>query len=450
MDTLYTIAITLLTLGILVTVHEYGHFWVARRCGVKVLRFSIGFGTPLLTWRDSSGTEYCIAAIPLGGYVKMLDEREGEVEAQDLKFTFNNQPVLARIAIVSAGPIANFILAIAAYYFVFITGITGLAPIIDAVEANSIAERAGLESGQEIVQVDGTETPTWQVLNMQLLKRLGESGVIRFAAKYPGSDIVYESEARLDRWLINDEAPDLLKGIGITAYRPKIDAVIDDVLEDSPAAHAGLKTGDRILESNGQLIEDWQQWVEIVQAQPGQPLDVRVARGEENLTLTVVPKLQSVDGKQVGQVGVMVKIPEWPDHMLRTYQYSAFTAIWPAIKRTGQISLFTLDSLKKMLMGLISPKNLSGPITIAKVASSYAKSGFESYLGFLALLSISLGVLNLLPIPVLDGGHLLFYGIELVKGSPVPEKIQILGYQLGLTFILGVMCFALYNDISRL
>ena len=451
MDLLYTIVVTLVTLGILVSIHEYGHFWVARRCGVKVLRFCIGFGTPIYTRKDKFGTEFCIAAIPLGGYVKMLDEREGEVAEDELDYAFNRKPVLSRIAIVSAGPIANFLLAIVAFYIVFVMGVTGVKPVIDEVMVGSIAERAGLEVGQEITAIDGTETPTWQALNMQLIHRIGESGPISFSAKYPGSDIVYESKAVLENWLSEKEAPDLISELGIKLYRPKLEAVIQEVVEDSPAARAGLKAADRIVRADGVAIDSWQQWVDIIKNKPAQAVALELERDGLLLALTVIPeKKLAADGSAYGQVGVLVEPPQWPEGMLRKHQYSLFSAWWPAVQKTGQITLFTLDSLKKMVMGLISPKNLSGPITIAKVASDYAKSGFESYIGFLALLSISLGVLNLLPIPVLDGGHILFYSIELIKGSPVPERIQMWGFQLGFSIIIGVMLLALYNDISRL
>ena len=453
MDLLYTLAVTLLTLGILVTIHEYGHFWVARRCGVKVLRFSIGFGTPLYTWHDRSGTEFCIAAIPLGGYVKMLDEREAEADIpeEELDFAFNRKPVLSRIAIVSAGPIANFLLAIVAFYFVYVTGVSGIAPIIDKVEPGSIADRAGLVAGQEIVAVDGGETATWQALNLQLLQRIGESGEIRFSTKYQQSDIIYESEALLDEWLADKEAPDLIEELGITLYQPRIDAVLEEVVEGSAAERAGLKAGDKILQADGVAVSGWHQWVELIRAKPEQQVSLQIERQGKTLDKVITPEsIISEDGSEIGQAGVRVQMPEWPEELIRRQQYSLVSAWWPALQQTGRITLFTVDSLKKMLMGLISPKNLSGPITIAKVASAYAKSGLESYVGFLALLSISLGVLNLLPIPVLDGGHILFYLIELVKGSPVSERIQMWGYQLGFSIIIGIMLLALYNDISRL
>lgn len=451
MDVAYTIAITLVTLGVLVFVHEYGHFWVARRCGVKVLRFSIGFGKPLYTWHDRHGTEFCLALVPLGGYVKMLDEREGEVAAFEQEQAFNRKPVQQRIAVVAAGPIANFLLAIVAYWFLFMAGESGYSPVIGSVKAGSVADIAGLEAGQEIVAVDGEETPTWQALSFRLLDRIGDSGPIHFSVKYPDSRMLYESEGTLQRWLSEDDAPDLLGGLGITPYALALPPVISEVVADSPAARSGLLPGDLILSADGRPMAEWMEWVAYVRERPGQVIEIDVQRGDSALELQIVPEgAADADGAIIGRVGIAVAIPELPADMLREFERGPVESLGAAVVRTGDLVGFTLESIKKMIQGLISPKNLSGPITIAKVASASAKSGLESYIGFLALLSVSLGVLNLLPIPVLDGGHLLYYIVEMLAGRPVPEKVQIVGYQLGLFLILGVMALALYNDFARL
>ncbi|PLW70391.1 RIP metalloprotease RseP [Pseudohalioglobus lutimaris] len=451
MDTLYTIAITLGTLAVLVAVHEYGHFWVARRCGVKVLRFSIGFGKPLAGWTDKLGTEYSVAAIPLGGYVKMLDEREGEVPQADLDKAFNRKPVLQRIAVVIAGPLANLILAVVAYWFLFMAGESGYTPVIGEVEQGSIADVAGLEAGQEILAVDGKDTPTRQALGFALLDRIGDTGSILFSVKYPGSDMVYESEAMVTRWLSEQEEPDLFGGLGLVMYRPAVPPVVDQVMADSPAERAGLQTGDRILTADGEPMTSWMDWVRHVRARPGQTVTLGFERDGQAQQGDIVPEAVSdEDGVEYGRVGVSVVPPAMPEEMLRKFNRGPIEAAGAAVVRTWELMGFTVNSIKKMVMGLISPKNLSGPITIAKVASASAKSGLESYIGFLALLSVSLGVLNLLPIPVLDGGHLLFYTIELLAGRPVPEKIQALGFQVGLFLVLGMMMLALYNDFTRL
>ncbi|TXS92089.1 RIP metalloprotease RseP [Parahaliea maris] len=451
MELLYTIAITLATLAVLVAVHEYGHFWVARRCGVKVLRFSIGFGKSLWTWRDNEGTEYSVAAIPLGGYVKMLDEREGEVDLAEVDRAFNRKPVLQRIAVVAAGPLANFALALVAYWALFMAGESGFAPVIGEVKPGSVADVAGLEAGQEIVAVDGRETPTWQALNFQLLDRIGDSGAIAFAVKYPDSDVIYESEAIVHEWLSEQEQPDLFGGLGLTMYTPDILPEVGEVTPGSPAERAGLQTGDRVLSADGVTMALWQDWVAYVRARPEQSIALKVQRGDEVIDTRITPeRIVDDEGEAFGRVGVAVVVPEMPPELVRSFSRGPLESLVAGAQRTADLTVFTLNSIKKMLQGLISPKNLSGPITIAKVATASAKSGLESYISFLALLSVSLGVLNLLPIPVLDGGHLLYYTLELLAGRPVPEKIQAFGYQLGLFVVLSIMALALYNDFARL
>ncbi len=451
MGLLYTIVLTLVTLAVLVAIHEYGHFWVARRCGVYVERFSIGFGKVLLSWRDRQGTEYCIAAIPLGGYVKMLGEQDGEVPPAQAHMAFNRKPVLQRIAIVSAGPLANLALAVVAFWGLFLAGESGRVPIIDTVEERSVAEVAGLEPGQEIVAVDGSPTPTWQALNFRLLDRIGDTGSMHFTAKYPESDMLYESEAHIERWLSDQEQPDLLGGLGVTLYTPEVPPVVGEVTPDSPAASAGLEPGDQVLTADGVAMPYWRDWVEYVRARPAEAIELTLLRDGEELTSVIRPeRLIADNGEAFGRIGVAVSIPEMPPHLVRSFQRGPLEALGAAFTRTGELTVFTLKSIQKMLTGLISPSNLGGPITIAKVATASADSGLESYISFLALLSVSLGVLNLLPIPVLDGGHLLFYTVELLAGRPVPEKIQALGYQLGLMMVLGIMLLAIYNDIARL
>jgi regulator of sigma E protease len=381
----------------------------------------------------------------------MLDERETEVPAAELDQAFNRKPVLQRIAVVSAGPLANFLLAIAAYWCLFLAGETGYAPVIGEVKAGSLAEVAGLEAGQEIVAVDGQETPTWQALSFSLLDRIGDTGTINFAVKYPGSDVVYESEAVVERWLSGQEEPNLYGGLGISMYRPEVPPLVDEVVAGGPAELAGLLEGDLITRADGVSLPLWIDWVDYVRARPEQAIELELIRGDELIRTQIVPeRLVDESGEAFGRVGLAVVLPEMPPELLRRFDRGPLEALGASVSRTGELTLFTLKSIKKMVMGLISPKNLSGPITIAKVASASAKSGLEAYISFLALLSVSLGVLNLLPIPVLDGGHLLFYFAELLAGRPVPEKIQMLGYQLGLFLVLGIMVLALYNDFSRL
>lgn len=450
MNLLQMILITAVTLGVLVTIHEFGHFWVARRCGVKVLRFSIGFGKALWRTRDRHGTEYVVALIPLGGYVKMLDEREGDVPPELLPQSFMRKPVSQRIAIVAAGPIANFLLAILLYWVIFMVGVGGIAPVVGSVKPGSLAERAGLASGYEIVAIDGEETPTWQALHERLLQRIGESGTLRISAKRADSNVVQDTSVQLKDWLVGEDEPDLLAGLGVEMWRPRGEPLIEQVIAGSPAERAGLLAGDRIVSADGVMLNDWQTWLDYVRARPQQKIELLVLRDGNERAVAVTPdrKLDEND-KPYGQVGLAGSV-KWPDSMLREVSYSPLAAVAPALQRTWTMSVVSLDSIRKMLLGLISPKNLSGPITIAKVATASAQSGWEPYLAFLAFFSVSLGVLNLLPIPVLDGGHILFSLPELFTGKPLPEKIQAVGYQVGLFVIVGVMMLALYNDLLRL
>ncbi|MDR7089862.1 MULTISPECIES: sigma E protease regulator RseP [Cellvibrio] len=450
MELIQTIVSFLVALLILVSIHEFGHFYVARRCGVKVHRFSIGFGKVLWSWRDKQGTEYALAALPLGGYVKMLDEREGDVAPEERHLAFNNKTVWQRIAIVAAGPLANFLLAILLFWFLLLQGQRDLIPVIDKVEPGSVAAQAGLESGQEIIAVDGEPTPTWQALNKALLNRLGETGKISFKVAYPDSQFNYESEAHLVEWLRDAADPNPIEGLGITLYLPKIPPIVGEVLTASPAEKAGLKEGDKILKVDDLVIDDWQTWVEYVRKHPGNALQVNFERDAQILQVTLIPESVEEDGQRLGRIGVGVKAYTIPEDMIRSYDYSISGAFVAGVNKTWETSGFVLLSVKKLILGEISTKNLSGPITIAKVAGSSAESGLRSFIGFVALLSVFLAVFNLLPIPVLDGGHLFYYLIEVIKRKPVSDRVQMLGYQVGLFLVISLSILALYNDIMRL
>ncbi|HUE91369.1 sigma E protease regulator RseP [Pseudomonas sp.] len=450
MSALYMVVGTLVALGVLVTFHEFGHFWVARRCGVKVLRFSVGFGTPLLRWRDRQGTEFVIAAIPLGGYVKMLDEREGDVPPEQLEQSFNRKSVRQRIAIVAAGPVANFLLALVFFWLVAMIGSQQVRPVIGAVESGSLAEVAGLQAGQEIVAVNGQTTLGWSAVNLQLVRRLGESGNLNLAVREPGSTADSPRQIALDNWLRGADEPDPIAALGIRPWRPALEPVLAQLDPKGPAAAAGLQVGDRLLELDGQALQDWQQLVDRVRGLPGKTVAVLVERQGQRLEKTLALAARGEDEARTGYLGAGVQGIEWPPEMLRQVSYGPVDAVFEGAKRTWTMSVLTLHSLKKMLFGELSVKNLSGPITIAKVAGASAESGFGDFLTFLAYLSISLGVLNLLPIPVLDGGHLLFYLVEWVRGRPLSERIQGWGMQIGISLIIGVMLLALVNDLSRL
>ncbi|MFL1414715.1 sigma E protease regulator RseP [Pseudomonas fildesensis] len=450
MSALYMIVGTLVALGVLVTFHEFGHFWVARRCGVKVVRFSVGFGMPLLRWHDRRGTEFVIAAIPLGGYVKMLDEREGEVPADQLDQSFNRKTVRQRIAIVAAGPIANFLLAMVFFWVLAIMGSEQVRPVIGAVEADSMAAKAGLIAGQEIVSIDGEPTTGWGAVNLQLVRRLGESGTVNVVVREQDSTTETPRELALDHWLKGADEPDPIKSLGIRPWRPSLPPVLAELDPKGPAQAAGLKTGDRLLALDGQTLGDWQQVVDLVRVRPDTKIVLKVEREGAQIDVPVTLSVRGEAKAAGGYLGAGVKSPEWPPSMVREVSFGPLAAIGEGAKRTWTMSVLTLESLKKMLFGELSVKNLSGPITIAKVAGASAQSGVADFLNFLAYLSISLGVLNLLPIPVLDGGHLLFYLVEWARGRPLSDRVQGWGIQIGISLVVGVMLLALVNDLGRL
>ncbi|UVL20389.1 RIP metalloprotease RseP [Pseudomonas sp. B21-023] len=450
MTALYMIVGTLIALGVLVTFHEFGHFWVARRCGVKVLRFSVGFGTPLLRWHDRQGTEFVVAAIPLGGYVKMLDEREGEVPPALVEQSFNRKSVRQRIAIVAAGPVANFLLAILFFWVLAMLGSQQVRPVIGAVEAGSLAASAGLGVGQEIVSIDGKPTNGWSAVNLQLVRRLGESGTLRVGVLDEGATVERQLDITLNNWLKGADEPDPIQSLGLRPWRPAMVPVLAEIDPKGPAAAAGLKTGDKLLALDGMALGDWQQVVDAVRARPERTVNLRIERDGAALEVPVTLARKGEGQASGGYLGAGVKASEWPAKMLREVSYGPLEAVGEGLSRTWNMSVLTLESLKKMLFGELSVKNLSGPITIAKVAGASAQSGVGDFLNFLAYLSISLGVLNLLPIPVLDGGHLLFYLIEWARGRPLSDRVQGWGVQIGISLVVGVMLLALINDLGRL
>ncbi|MEZ3185347.1 RIP metalloprotease RseP [Pseudomonas sp. LM13] len=450
MGALYMIIGTLVALGVLVTFHEFGHFWVARRCGVKVLRFSVGFGSPLFRWHDRQGTEFVIAAIPLGGYVKMLDEREGDVPPALLDSAFNRKSVRQRFAIVSAGPLANFLLALVFFWLLAMLGSEQIRPVIGAVEPGSLAAQAGLAVDQEIVAVNGKPVSGWGEVNLQLVRRLGESGQLDVTVRDVGGSSEKHLQISLQNWLKGVEEPDPITSLGIRPWRPQIVPVIAQLDPEGPAQAAGIRLGDRLLSLNQQPLDDWQQVIDAVRTLPGEPVSLQVERQGQRLDVSLTLATRGEGEVRRGYLGAGVEGGEWPAEMLREVSFGPLEAVAEGVRRTWTMSLLTLDSLKKMLFGELSVKNLSGPITIAKVAGASAQSGLGDFLNFLAYLSISLGVLNLLPIPVLDGGHLLFYLVEWVRGRPLSERVQGWGVQIGISLVVGVMLLALVNDLGRL
>ena len=449
MAVIQTILALIITLGILVTVHEFGHFWVARRAGIRVLRFSVGFGKPLLLWKDRHGTEFAVAAIPLGGYVRMLDEREGDVPEEERHLAFNRQTPARRIAVASAGPIANFIFAIFAYWLLSVIGFTTIAPVIGSVEPESPAARMELAEGMEVVAVDGRETPSWRHVGMALLQRAGEQGQVTMSLQNEGREV--ERSAMLNGWLAGARDPDPVREFGIEPWRPDIPPVLGQIRPDSPAKEAGLRSGDEIIEAGGKPVPDWFGLVDIIRASPGSELTLRVRRGNEELTLDVTPEETELqDGETVGRIGAGVQSISWPDEMQRATRFGPIGAVPEAFGQFWNDTRTTLVAVGKMASGLLSVRNISGPITIARVAETTVTSGFESFMRFLAYLSISLGIINLLPIPILDGGHILFYAWEWIQGKPLPEAVQAIWLRVGLVLIGTLMVLALYNDVLRL
>ncbi len=451
---IYSILAFVAAIGILVTVHEFGHFWVARQLGVKVLRFSVGFGKPL--WLRKSGpdqTEYVIAAIPFGGYVKMLDEREGEVEEHERSRAFNRKSVWRRIAIVVAGPAFNFLFAILAYYLIFLGGITGVKPVIGEIDISGPAHAAGVQEGDLIISVNGIETSSWERARFAMLEESVSGQQIILQVR--GRDMQVRDKVIdiSELALLKEEQIDLMRDLGISTWRPDVPPVIAEVLPDSAARQAGLLAEDKILLLDNIPLINTTQWVNLVRANPEKEMPLRVLRKGEEVELILTPRSRTEAGETFGYIGVRhrIDIPESVRReMMVTERYGPLQGIVEAADKTWRMTWLTLKVLGKLVTGNASVKNLSGPITIAHYAGVSARIGLEPFFGFLAIISISLGVLNLLPIPMLDGGHLFYYLIEIFKGSPVSEQIEIIGQKIGILLLFGLMSIAIYNDLLRL
>ena len=446
-----TLVAFLLTLGLLITIHEYGHYLAARLCGVKVLQFSIGFGHALLTRRfGRDGTEFILAAFPLGGYVRMLDEREAPVPEAELPRAFNRQLVWKRMIIVTAGPLANLLLAILLYWVLFMSGVAGIKPLLGDVPENSPAARASMKAGELVHRVAGSPVQTWQDVRWLLLQQSLKTSHVEIEASTDGNEI-HIHQLDLTGLAKDDNGKDLLEELGLTVYRPPMPAFVGEVLPGGAAARDGLEVGDEILSVNGIVIASWEDFVGMVREHPAQALDVKIRRSGRDVSLSVTPDAVSEGGARIGRIGAAYRMdPQELERLLVQIRYPPMSALGHAAGKTWETSVFSLKMLGSMLSGAASWRGVSGPITIATYAGQSAQIGWKSFLSFLALISISLGVLNLLPIPVLDGGHLMYYIVEVLKGSPVSERAMAIGQKIGLALLGLLMLVAFYNDINRL
>ena len=451
-NVVFSVAAFIVALGILISIHEFGHFWVARKVGIKVLRFSIGFGKPLLRRTGKTDdTEFVLAAIPLGGYVKMLDEREGPVAPREQHRSFNRQPLWARSAVVVAGPLANFLLAIAAYWLVMMIGISGVAPLIGAPESDSAAERAGFQYEDLILSVNGQQTPTWTDARIALLESsLNASEPLQIDVEQANGQRVVRELPVTQQQMLKSEG-DAVVNLGFRTWWPEVDPIIGEVIDGGAASKAGLLVNDRIVSVDGDNLDTWRDLVERVQPNAGVPLEIEVERDGQLMQLTLTPEAAQVGDRTVGRVGIIeTQSQALADRSQVTVKHPPVDAFIEALKRTWGMSVLTVRMMGKLLMGQASLDNISGPISIAQYAGQSASIGIDHYINFIALISISLAVLNLLPIPMLDGGHLVYFAAEALLGKPVSERVQIWGQQVGIVLLGSLMFLAFYNDIWRL
>ena len=448
-DFFWNLGSFILALGILVTVHEYGHFWVARKAGVKVLRFSIGFGKPLLKWHDKYNTEYVIAAIPLGGYVKMLDERVDDVPANQRHLSFNAKSVQARIAIVAAGPVANFLFAILALALMYMVGVQTIKPVVGNVVEGSRAEQAGIMPTQQIIKIGDDDISNWQDATFALMSHLGDKSVAVTLRNDNYQQTV--QTLNLDGWKLDQQDVPPLSSLGIVPFRPQATLTIAAITKNSAAEQASLQVNDVILAVNGETMSSWQQLVNVITQSANKSLQFSVKRQDSIKTITVTPKSRVVsDGIEQGFLGVAPVVEQWPDDFVETRHYGPLDSIVLGTKETWRLITLSFDMIGNLITGQVSVKNLSGPVGIAVGAGNSVSYGFVAFLSFLALISVNLGVFNLLPLPVLDGGHLMYYVIELFRKKPVSEKTQEFGFKVGALLLIFLTCFALFNDVSRL
>lgn len=437
-------------IGIIVTVHEFGHYWVAKKLGVKVLRFSVGFGKPLFKkLGGEDNTEYVLASIPLGGYVKMLDEREGDVSESEVHRAFNRQNVWKRFAIVSAGPIFNFIFAALAYWITFVAGVDGVRPTVGEVQAGGIAAQAEIHARDTFTHIEGNSVETWQQTSIQMLNSALKNGSVNATLNREDSSSVNVTLNLSDTKQLLAEG-NLLEKIGVSPWRYQYQAKFGEI-KSGAAKSAGIQEGDKVVSVDGMEVDSWVELVTYIQERPEIPIQFQLLRGGEELSLQVKPDANDLDGKVVGRIGAYPYVDKQQLEAQKVVvRYGVFESFGKGLAKTWEVSVLTLKLLWKLVVGEASLKNISGPVTIAEYAGVSAAIGFSAFVGALAIISISIGILNLLPIPVLDGGHLFYYLVEMVKGSPVSEKFEAAGQRVGIIMLAGLMTLAFYNDIQRL
>ncbi|MBW3694357.1 sigma E protease regulator RseP [Vibrio sp. T187] len=448
---LWNLVSFIVALGVLVAVHEYGHFWVARKCGVKVEKFSIGFGKSLWSKVGKDGTEYSIAMIPLGGYVKMLDGRVDDVPDDQQQYAFDKKPLWKRTSIVAAGPVFNFLFAIVAYWLVFVMGVPAVKPVVGEVTPYSIAADAGFQPGMELKAVSGIKTADWESVNMGLISRIGDDSMTITVSSPDNIGIEQQLHLDIREWKFNPEVESAMTALGFTPFTPEVSTVLVNIVEGGAGAKAGFEANDKIVAINNQDINNWPQVVEAIRNHPNAPMAVTVIRLNEEIKLTLTPDSRDIGkGQTIGFAGIAPEVADWPENYRFDLQYGVFESVGKAIDKTGQVISLTASMIKKLIVGDVGLNNLSGPISIAKGAGTTADYGLVYFLSFMALISVNLGIINLVPLPMLDGGHLLFFAIEAITRKPVPERVQEIGYRVGSAIIFSLMALAIFNDFTRL